>query len=110
MFTSIPFNTILSLDSAWIWDVLHSKLSFYHVIYFSFYFLFIGGLASSPTTSEDKNNAASIMTFFKMQLVLSLGIIFFVTIYWVDIHLWEAQSYDTSFEAFPSDLTTNSWN
>uniref|UniRef100_A0A3Q7J0W1 Bifunctional inhibitor/plant lipid transfer protein/seed storage helical domain-containing protein n=1 Tax=Solanum lycopersicum TaxID=4081 RepID=A0A3Q7J0W1_SOLLC len=40
-----------------------------------------GGLASSPTTSEDKNNAASIMTFFKMQLVLSLGIIFFVTIY-----------------------------
>lgn len=39
-----------------------------------------GGFASSPT-SEDKNNAASIMTFFKMQLVLSLGIIFFTTIY-----------------------------
>ncbi|KAL3325337.1 hypothetical protein AABB24_039101, partial [Solanum stoloniferum] len=40
-----------------------------------------GGFASSPTTSEDKNNAASIMTFFKIQLVLSLGIIFFTTIY-----------------------------
>ncbi|XP_055834172.1 non-specific lipid transfer protein GPI-anchored 2-like [Solanum dulcamara] len=40
-----------------------------------------GGFASSPTTSSDKNNAASIMTFFKMQLVLSLGIIFFTTIY-----------------------------
>ncbi|WMV56272.1 hypothetical protein MTR67_049657 [Solanum verrucosum] len=40
-----------------------------------------GGFASSPTTSEDKNNAASIMIFFKMQMVLSLGIIFFTTIY-----------------------------
>ncbi|PHT34856.1 hypothetical protein CQW23_26656 [Capsicum baccatum] len=40
-----------------------------------------GGFASSPTSSEDKNNAASVMPFFKMQLVLSLGIMFFTIIY-----------------------------
>ncbi|KAK4358484.1 hypothetical protein RND71_020713 [Anisodus tanguticus] len=40
-----------------------------------------GGFASSPTTSEEKNNAAPTMAFFKMQLVLGLGIMFFMIIF-----------------------------
>ncbi|CAN4119078.1 unnamed protein product [Withania somnifera] len=39
-----------------------------------------GGFSSSPTPQE-KNNAASIMTFFKIHLVLGLGIMYFTTFF-----------------------------